>query len=221
SGIKICETKEAITLRTDQDKEVMIAMRRVEEIQPSKVSLMPEGLTDSLTRNELVDLVAFLAALGKTDRFSVGRDRPARRWQVLLPSKEVAHLLGRKGVVGLLDDPGLTWEPTYSTVAGSVPLEGLPRFKTFGQDGATLSLLQTELETTAEVNAVLKLADEAGLTVWLAGEPRTPDRAMKVKLQPGRHTIQVLIDHSVRKTPLRLEIDDTPDSAAVRFVGGK
>ncbi|MFQ3652453.1 MAG: PVC-type heme-binding CxxCH protein, partial [Gemmataceae bacterium] len=43
SGIKICETKEAITLRTDQDKEVMIAMRRVEEIQPSKVSLMPDA----------------------------------------------------------------------------------------------------------------------------------------------------------------------------------
>jgi len=221
TGIKIRETKEAITLRTDQDKEVVIPLRRVENLQPSKVSLMPEGLTDSLTRNELVDLVAFLSALGKTERFSVGRDRPARRWQVLVPTKEVFHLLGRKGVVGLLDDPSLTWEPTYSTVAGYLPLEGLPTFKTFGKEGATLTLLRAELETTAEVKAVLKLADETGLTLWLDGEPLTPARAMNVTLQPGTHVVQVLLDRAARKAPLRLEIDDTPGTAALRFVGGK
>jgi putative heme-binding domain-containing protein len=221
TGIKIRETKEAITLRTDQDKEVVIPLRRVENIMPSKVSLMPEGLTDSLTRNELVDLVAFLSALGKSERFSVGRDRPARRWQVLLPTKEVFHLLGRQGVVGLLDDPSLTWEPTYSTVAGYLPLEGLPTFKTFGKEGATLSLLRAELESTAEVKAVLKLADETGLTLWLDGEPLKPARAIDVTLKPGVHVVHVLIDRAARKTPLRLEIDDTPGSAALRFVGGK
>jgi putative heme-binding domain-containing protein len=221
TGVKIRETKEAITLRTDQDKEVVIAMRRVENIMPSKVSLMPEGLTDTLTRNELVDLVAFLSSLGKTERFSVGRDRPARRWQVLVPTKEVFHLLGRKGVVGLLDEASLTWEPTYSAVNGQLPLEGLPTFKTFGKDGATLTLLRAELETTAEVKAVLRLADEAGVTLWLNGEPLTPAKAMNVALKSGTHAIHVLIDRGARKTPVRLEIDDTPGSAVLRFVGGK
>jgi putative heme-binding domain-containing protein len=221
TGVKIRETKEAITLRTDQDKEVVIAMRRVENIMPSKVSLMPEGLTDTLTRNELVDLVAFLSSLGKTERFSVGRDRPARRWQVLVPTKEVSFLLGRKGVVGLLDDASLTWEPAYSTVHGDLPLEGLSTFKTFGKDGATLTLLRAELDSTADVKAVLKMADEAGLTLWLDGEPLTPAKAMKVTLKAGSHVIHVLIDRGARKTPVRLEIDDTPGSAVLRFVGGK
>jgi putative heme-binding domain-containing protein len=221
TGIKIRETKDAIALRTDQDKEVVLPMRRVESITPSKVSLMPEGLTDNLTRAELVDLVAFLSALGKSDGYSVGRDRPARRWQVLVPTKEVSYLLGRKGVVGLLDDPSLTWEPTYSTVAGTLPLEGLPTFKTFGKDGASLTMLQAQLETTADLKAALKLNDIAGLTVWLDGEPIAPATTMHKPLKPGVHILTVLIDRDARKTGLRLEIDDTPGSAALRFVGGK
>ena len=46
---------------------------------------MPAGLTDTLTRDELVDLVRFLSELGKIGPYSVGQARVVRRWQVLQP----------------------------------------------------------------------------------------------------------------------------------------
>ena len=39
-----------------------IARKDIEEIRPSKVSVMPSGLDQQLTQQELADLVAFLKA---------------------------------------------------------------------------------------------------------------------------------------------------------------
>ena len=79
SSLVACD--KALVLRNDQDQEVTIPLKDVEEQSPSKVSLMPDGLTDTLTRGELVDLVSYLAALGKRDGWSIGKDKVARRWQ--------------------------------------------------------------------------------------------------------------------------------------------
>jgi putative heme-binding domain-containing protein len=98
TGIKIRETKEFLVLRSDQDREVTLPRKRIESQTPSKISLMPEGLTDTLTRSELVDLVKFLSSLGKVDGYSVGRDRPVRRWQALMPTKDVYRGTGSQGV---------------------------------------------------------------------------------------------------------------------------
>ena len=43
-------------------RPVRIARDDIEEIQPSKVSVMPAGLDQQLTPRELADLVAFLKA---------------------------------------------------------------------------------------------------------------------------------------------------------------
>ena len=42
------------------------AVRRdtIEEVIPSKTSLMPEGLLNTLTRNEILDLVAYIRSGG-------------------------------------------------------------------------------------------------------------------------------------------------------------
>ena len=44
------------------NQEVRIARDTIEEMQPSKVSVMPAGLDQQLTVRELADLVAFLKA---------------------------------------------------------------------------------------------------------------------------------------------------------------
>jgi putative heme-binding domain-containing protein len=46
------------------------------------VSLMPAGLTSSLRRDELIDLVRFLSELGKEGEFKVQEDGTLRRWYV-------------------------------------------------------------------------------------------------------------------------------------------
>lgn len=224
TGIKIRETKEFLVLRSDQDREVTLPRKRIESQTPSKISLMPEGLTDTLTRSELVDLVKFLSSLGKVDGYSVGRDRPVRRWQALMPTKDVTGVLGRKGLAGLVaDDPTLTWEPTYATVAGVLPPEAMPTWKTLGKEGVSVSLLRTQLEATSAAKARLKLDDTTGLSLWLDGEPLAlkPGQGPELSLSPGLHTLTVQVDRKIRQTGLRIELDDTPGSVGVRFVAGK
>ena len=55
---------------------------------------MPAGLTDTLTRGELVDLVRFLSELGKIGPYAVGKDRVFRRWQVLRARRRGHHGAG-------------------------------------------------------------------------------------------------------------------------------
>ena len=50
-----------IVLATERD-EIRIPRRDIVDMQPGTVSLMPSGLTDQLSRQELADLLAFLKA---------------------------------------------------------------------------------------------------------------------------------------------------------------
>jgi putative heme-binding domain-containing protein len=62
TGLITWESAEAITLRTAQLAEVRVARPDVEDVLPSPVSLMPEGLEKVMTRQELSDLLEFLYA---------------------------------------------------------------------------------------------------------------------------------------------------------------
>jgi putative heme-binding domain-containing protein len=54
------ETAEEFILTTGPDQEVRLRRDEVEELQPSTVSVMPTGLDQQLTTQEIADLVAFL-----------------------------------------------------------------------------------------------------------------------------------------------------------------
>jgi putative heme-binding domain-containing protein len=62
SGVIRSQNREAVVLVTGPDGEVRIPRSMVKSITPSKVSLMPEGFDEQLTRSELADLLAFLQA---------------------------------------------------------------------------------------------------------------------------------------------------------------
>jgi hypothetical protein len=50
-----------VVLGTERE-EIRIPRREIAEMQPGTASLMPPGLADQLTPQELADLVAFLKA---------------------------------------------------------------------------------------------------------------------------------------------------------------
>jgi putative membrane-bound dehydrogenase-like protein len=60
SGVRGEDTPEAVTLVTGPHAEVRIPRKQIISMKPSNVSLMPEGLDESLSRSEFVDLLAFL-----------------------------------------------------------------------------------------------------------------------------------------------------------------
>jgi len=59
TGVILEETESRLTLQT-QDEELRIERKEIEEIVPSKLSLMPEGLVQNLTDEELRDLFAYM-----------------------------------------------------------------------------------------------------------------------------------------------------------------
>jgi putative heme-binding domain-containing protein len=62
NGLIRQETSDEILLATGINQEVRIARKDIEEIQPSKVSIMPAGLDQQLSPQDLADLVTFLKA---------------------------------------------------------------------------------------------------------------------------------------------------------------
>jgi putative heme-binding domain-containing protein len=60
TGLITRDTPEALYLRTAELAEIRIARKDVEELTPSAVSLMPEGLEKTMTRQELCNLLEFL-----------------------------------------------------------------------------------------------------------------------------------------------------------------
>ena len=90
------ESADELVLRTAEDKEVAIPIKDIDERKMGG-SLMPDGLTDVLTRGELVDLVRFLSELGKVGPYSVSKARLVRRWQALEATPEARQLLQASG----------------------------------------------------------------------------------------------------------------------------
>jgi putative heme-binding domain-containing protein len=62
NGLIRGESADELILATGVNQEARIARREIEEMRPSTVSVMPAGLDQQLTPQELADLVAFLKA---------------------------------------------------------------------------------------------------------------------------------------------------------------
>jgi putative heme-binding domain-containing protein len=221
SGIPVRQTEKELVLRDAEDREVSIPLKDI-DVKEQGGSLMPEGLADTLTRSELVDLVRFLSELGKVGPYSPSKARLVRRWQALTPSRESYTLLIRTSHASAAgDDPALVWTPAYSTVAGVLPLEDLPRFQ-FGKNGPTTAFIRCQLEATTPGKVKLLLNSSQGINAWLNREPVDARDSLELDLKQGLHTITLAIDLQRRKDPLRIELDDVPGSSArVRILGGK
>jgi putative heme-binding domain-containing protein len=215
SGVKMRQTATDLVLRSADDAEIVIPLKDVEEQIPGG-SLMPDGLTDDLTRAEFVDLVRFLSELGKVGPYSVSKSRLVRRWQALEPTAAAREALGGGGLIGVVQDPSLIWTPAYSTVAGVLPAADLPP----GPRG--LSMVRFQVEASTAGKAAIRLNGVQGLNLWLDRTPVEPMELTAVDIPAGTHTVTIAFDGRERPAGLRVELTDVPGSPArVRLIGGK
>ena len=71
----INQTADKLLVRTDPFAREMTEIRTtdIEERLPSKVSEMPQGLLNTLTKDEILDLVAYIRSAGKAEDKAFGR----------------------------------------------------------------------------------------------------------------------------------------------------
>jgi putative heme-binding domain-containing protein len=220
TGIKVRETKAELVLRDNEDREVVIPTADIDEKKDGK-SLMPDGLTDPLTRQELLDLTRFLSELGK-GQYLATPGRVVRRWQVLQPTKEMYTLLNRDRLGAVTKpDAKLSWVPGYSLVSGDLPLDAVPQFRWRG-DAPLTAVARFQVDVTTAGKVKLTPNDAAGLSLWVDGVPLDLAGAQVVELGQGTHTVTAALNLGQRKTPLRVELDEVAGSPArARVVGGK
>jgi hypothetical protein len=219
TGIKVRQTKTELILRDAEDREVGIPLKDVDE-QTNGGSLMPEGLADTLTRDELIDLVRFLSELGKVGPYALSKARLVRTWQVLEPTRAAYRLLTSTSFAAAASgDPTLTWDPAYSTVAGALPLTELPRFKL---NDRQIGFVRCRLDASTGGSVQLLLNAAGGVTLWLDNEPVEVHKEMVLDVATGVHTLTFAVDLGQRRESLRCELRDRKGSRArVRVVVGK
>ena len=208
TGIKVRQTDSAMILRDAEGTDHAIPLASIEEQAPG-TSLMPAGLTDTLTRAEFVDLVRFLSELGKVGgNYTLGKERVVRRWRVLEPSDVSAnHVRATTTGITTGDDPRLHWLPAYSLVSGMLPLENLPA------GPGVPAIARCEVEVTTPGKGVLALNSPEGLAFWIDGQKLvTVGAEIPLDLAAGTHTLTFAVDRSRRREGLRCELRDAPGS---------
>jgi len=217
SGIKVRQTDSQLILRNAEGIETAVALDSIDE-QVNGTSLMPAGLSDKLTHQELVDVVRFLSELGKVGGLQVSRVRIVRNWQALLPSGDVTYKLRRTRLASVTeDDPAFVWQPAYSRVSGDLPLNDLPKVMyrgPFQKAPSGLNFLRFSLDagTAGEVELALNSID--GVTVWLDGVQVETAARTTLNLKAGRHRFTLMVSHVERTEPVQVQINDVAGSKA-------
>jgi putative heme-binding domain-containing protein len=225
TGIKVRETDKELVLRDAEDREIAVPLKAIDD-RAMGGSLMPDGLADTLTRGELIDLVRFLSELGKVGPYSVSKAPVVRRWQVLEPTAKAYRLLTSTSFLSATKENGsLTWSSAYSKVDGTLPPADLPRF-TFHKPDTTdvdvVGFARCQFEASARGDVRLSVNSAEGLTGWLDGVPVNVASGRVWTVQPGPHTLTLAVDLHRRRRGLRCELADAPGSAGhVQVVSGK
>jgi putative heme-binding domain-containing protein len=63
TGLLVSRDEQGVVLRTSEGREIVLAAKDMEELRPSRASLMPDGQLADLTAQEAADLIEYLASL--------------------------------------------------------------------------------------------------------------------------------------------------------------
>jgi len=220
SGVQIKQSKEEVVVRTANDELITVARGDIDEIAPG-VSLMPEGLVDTLTNHELAALVRFLSELGRTPEFTVSRRQLARTWDLMKATDEAAFQLRRTSyAMAASDDPAFVWEKHYSNVAGTLPSLDLPvvsvkNRSATGSRGVGFARCYLLLETPGTVS--LKLNSIEGLELRLNERPINLQESISFELKPGTYRLTFSVDQTQRTSPIELELNTDETTAVAKF----
>ena len=164
----------------------------IEVKSQSEISLMPEGLAETMSDEEIVDLIAFLSSLKKAVSI-VGQ------YQAIGPldEKNAAKVVeggGRIDTSASLPGPNgqkLSWRRLDANAESLVDLANL-----VGDDTSHVALLHTPVISPVDQKARLVLDTKGPLKVWLDGRPldlpapsEDQTREVTLNLTKGRHEL--------------------------------
>jgi putative heme-binding domain-containing protein len=187
TGFLAREDEREIVLRDNAGKMQTIPAAQVSKKEVIPVSLMPAGLTHSLRRDELADLVKFLTELGKDGAYKVQEDGTLRHWQSF--QNETQSL------------------PLTTLVDGSIELKEVPVIQLLGKPKRKLESA-FEMPKDGTVTLAIDAADNA--RIELNGQELfLQEGKISQPLKAGRHTLRLLIPEPSNARPRVRLLDAT------------
>lgn len=169
SGLPFEETATELVLKTADNRKIAIALDEIEERTLSDVSLMPEGLAETMDDGQLVDLVAYLATL--------------RRPVSVVGLAEVAAGSVDPETGRGADGSALAWRRATADAESRIALPGS------GSPATMRVPIVSPIPQSARI--VLDAAPGAEVRAWLDGRPLAIDDEATVELPAGRSELLV------------------------------
>ena len=209
SGMIVRETASEVILRDATNQEVSVAVSNIAR-RTSVGSLMPAGLVDAVLPEERLDLIKFLAMLGKPGDYDAAKGGVARSWKIYVVvsgNEPIGVEPVVRGDFSLKD-----WTPLLSFVSGTLPKEAVaplvPRLNSRGVFAAT------QFESVAGGPVRFTLTGVAQ-DLWVNGKSVRPGAQFAAEAKKGINTIVLRLDDARVPEAVRLESRD------VTFVTGE
>lgn len=218
SGIKVGQDATHLILKDNAHREIPIPLADI-KAQKSIGSLMPNGLADTLTHEEFLDLIRFLSELGKPGPYASTPTQYIRRWRVVdpVPGGLASSDEGPSSAAAIASLNGKDFPPAYSLVSGVLPLDAL------APTSASTGVVRAEINVTAPGAIRLILNDPQGVRLWADDKPvSVSGQEAGLDLLRGVHILTFQVNFKDRRDGLRVEVTNAPGSSAqAQPVGGK
>jgi putative heme-binding domain-containing protein len=204
-----------IVMRDVTGSEVSVPKSQINTVEKVPGSLMPQGLTAGLGKDEFRDLVGFLSKMGESGKFRVPTARFVRRWNTVSADKNLIKRISTEGPGWVVkDNAKIINEPVYSKVAGDLPLEELPVVEAGVNKKYTF--LKFEIEVVSKGNVNLSFNSTIGVMAWVGAKPmKLTELGAVVDLPQGIHSITLALDRSTfKESSLFVQLSDSENGAA-------
>ncbi len=211
-GVKIDRDDQRLILRDENGREIVIAEADIEDEAEGK-SLMPEGLHHLITEDELVDLVAFLAALGKPGDFVVNNRPTVNRFDVLADEKLAAKLasLPEGKLESELDQlPAEAWQSVYALVDGTLPADALPAA------ASEMIVLRGQFEVVVAGPIGFRATSQSDVQVVVDGKSINSNGQQMIDVASGKHAFYIVIESPEQVKSITAELTK-PAGAGTQF----
>lgn len=219
TGVVIDRDDVRVNMRDGNGQVVKIPTADIDDEVEGK-SLMPQGLTKFLTRDELLDLARFISELGKPGPYAVQQAKTVQRWRVLRQpptelTAEVPHLEHVRQLI--LGSQPADWDPAYGKVGGALPLDELRT-----AEKPAVLILQGEISASAAGKVTVLVSSTETVQTWFDAEAFETKKQFDIDLTPGKHVITLRVEPTTQSAPMvRVEFKTPADSSAnYEVIGG-
>ena len=215
TGLPVEETAARLVLKTAEGQRITVDPAEIDQKRSSDVSLMPEGLAQQLTDDQIVDLLAFLETLKRPVSIigevqAVGPLADAPEGPAVDPAADLDTALPVRGADGRVQN----WRRLRADAEGRIDLSALG-----GDDPDLAVYLHAPVSAPADLAATLVLdTPAADLRAWLDGQPLElpdpsgddPTRSVPVDLSRGAHDLVIRLPSGPDSALVATFVADAP-----------